>query len=962
MPAGKLTFDITGLSNGASVSLNLDVSSASGYSDFYARMDGYGYTFWQSIPATAAALDATRTRLSFSIQDGGFFDADGAANGSISVRGGPVIDYANLLVRENNSYIGQFAPKLLVTDTILGSLVYSITGGAEKDYFTIVPGTGNLLSDGFTPNFENLGPGTSRDALGRPVYTLTISIRGTAAGSASKSYTTAVHVLNDPGTDGLITNLGGDVIPYGPASEWRTMPLDRGAAAGDVAAVLAPGATASFYGNVLTITEEIGTRSGYFASYAEAVTVNSGAPYNEGGPVRLVSPPLDVADVVDPYYGVDGGPLVIRFSYVNGSYNTTASAVVNALMYSLDDNDGDHMFAFRYASSNGSTKSETHWTSLVQQHTDLAVLAPSAGSLSPNYAGNVLNYSVNVTYATSAMTLTALGFDPYAAITVTNGVNVCPSGVCNLAVGSNALHVTLQPAYFDTTPTTYNVTVVRAPQSADATLSALELSAGTLTPDFVTSTNAYTVAVEYDVASMTVTPTVNDAAAIYTVTDVSGACAVNACALAVGDNPITVTVQAENGTLNDYVVVVARANSTDASLSALALSAGVLSPAFDPGTTDYSVNVSYSVSSIVLTPTANFGGANWVVAGASGTCAASGCLLVEGGNTFTVTVTAADGVTVREYVIGVERASLNTPTPGAALTRTPTRTPSPTVTRTPTRTATPTRTPTVPGAPTATRTTTPSRTTTPTRTPSLSPTPAPPVVGELMPRFGPPTGGLPMTLLGNHLSGVTTFKIEGTDVPFTVVGNTRLNFTLPPGAAGLAADVQVVSPGGSVTARDVFTYITTYTGTLNAETGGVVTTTARVMTFTVPPQGTYGFMGVGYDPVNPPKQTPLDKIFAVVRMFAHYKNVPAETLLAAIYMEAKANPASLGDEMRMALFRYVEGGAARGGATAGNWVLVPGEYDSATGRFTAEIKDMGVYALGAVNLRQYWMPVLPRLR
>ena len=220
-----------------------------------------------------------------------------------------------------------------------------------------------------------------------------------------------------------------------------------------------------------------------------------------------------------------------------------------------------------------------------------------------------------------------------------------------------------------------------------------------------------------------------------------------------------------------------------------------------------------------------------------------------------------------------------------------------------------------------------------------------------------------MTLLGANLGGVTTLRVEGTDVPFEKQGNARINFTMPPGAAGLKADLQLVAPYGSVTASDVFTYVTGQTNTVPAETGGVITTTARVLTFTVPPQGTVGFMGVGYDPVKPPKLTPLDKIFAVVRMYAYYNNLPAEKVLETLYMEVKANPASLGDGMRMALFRYVEGGAARGGAAAGRWVLVPGGvYDPATGSFTAPIDDMGIYAVGATRLWQYWMPMMPQTK
>jgi hypothetical protein len=954
MPVGGLEIPVTGLSNGAVVTFYLDAPSASNLSDFHALMAGYGYTFWVSQNSSIGVLDATRTRLTFAVRDGDLYDADGATDGKITLIGGPTMNYQNLFIRENNAYVGQFAPKILYTETVIGPPIYSINGGASSADFEIVPGTGQLFTIG-TPDYEN--PNTGRDSLGRPVYTITIGVRGATAGSAAKEYTVNVRVLNDPNTNGLIIDLGGDILPYGPQNEWRTMFLDRGPATGEDPAVLAPGPTASFFGNVLTVSQEYGPRSGSYATYSPAVSVGGGASYSGGGTVRLeaVSPPMDVATVSSAAdsQGVDGDPLVINFDKILASYNSTAGPVVNAMMYAVGD-DGDRLFAFRYATSGGAAKSETHWTGLVQQRTDLTVFWPSNGELTPDFAGDVFDYDVRVPYAVGALTVTALAYDPYASVVVTNGLNACPSGVCTLAVGENVIRAVLQPAFFDPAPTTYTMTVVRDPQSSDATLSALELSAGALTPDFVSSTLAYTAAVEYETTAVIVTPTVNNAGASYTVSNASGACPANTCALAVGDNPITTTVRAEDGALRDYVVVVARAKSSDASLSALALSNGALSPTFAPGTTDYSVNVPYTISSIALTPTVNFVGATYVVAGASGACASARCTLAEGDNAITVTVTAADGVTVREYLINVERASLYTPTPGPTLTRTPTRTP------TPTRTATPTRTPTTGPTRTPTRTPAATRTSTPTRTPTATATPAPPVVSDLMPRFGPPAGGLPMTLIGNHLAAVNTLRIEGTDVPFTKMSNTRISFTMPAGAPGLAADLQLSSAGGSVTARDVFTYLLAQTSTLQAETGGVVTTTARTLTFTVPPQGTYGFMGVGYDPVNPPKLTPLDKIFAVVRMFAFYKNVPAESLLAAMYMEAKANPASLGDEMRLALFQYIEGTAARGEAASGKWVLVPGgKYDPVSGRFTVPIKDMGIYALGAVNLRQYWMPIVP---
>lgn len=93
--------------------------------------------------------------------------------------------------------------------------------------------------------------------------------------------------------------------------------------------------------------------------------------------------------------------------------------------------------------------------------------------------------------------------------------------------------------------------------------------------------------------------------------------------------------------------------SSDASLSALSLSAGGaavdLSPSFSSTTTAYKANVANSVTSVTVAATAADAGA--VIAG---TGAAS---LSVGANTITVDVTAADGATKSSYTITVNRAS-----------------------------------------------------------------------------------------------------------------------------------------------------------------------------------------------------------------------------------------------------------------------------------------------------------------
>ena len=96
--------------------------------------------------------------------------------------------------------------------------------------------------------------------------------------------------------------------------------------------------------------------------------------------------------------------------------------------------------------------------------------------------------------------------------------------------------------------------------SSDATLSALTLSQGSLSPSFVSSRAAYNAGVIHATSSITVTPTVNDPGATVTVNGAPAATPVN---LAVGANAIPVVVTAQDGvTTQTYTVTVHRATAT----------------------------------------------------------------------------------------------------------------------------------------------------------------------------------------------------------------------------------------------------------------------------------------------------------------------------------------------------------------------------------------------------------------
>ncbi|MGH7021401.1 MAG: cadherin-like beta sandwich domain-containing protein, partial [Brevundimonas sp.] len=150
----------------------------------------------------------------------------------------------------------------------------------------------------------------------------------------------------------------------------------------------------------------------------------------------------------------------------------------------------------------------------------------------------------------------------------------------------------------------------------------------------------------------------------------------------VSENLITTTSPAGTGTVDITVTTPSGTSaisaadqftylSSNATLSALALSSGTLSPVFDAGTASYTASVSGATTSITVTPTVADADATVTVNGVSLTSgSASGAIALNvGSNTITTVVTAQDGTTTRTYTTTVTRAaplSLNVPATSAA--------------------------------------------------------------------------------------------------------------------------------------------------------------------------------------------------------------------------------------------------------------------------------------------------------
>jgi len=294
-------------------------------------------------------------------------------------------------------------------------------------------------------------------------------------------------------------------------------------------------------------------------------------------------------------------------------------------------------------------------TSAVAGSVALTTAQASSTSLTSTFIRTDAGSTTKIVKYSSGATASTANFD--AAVDLTSGTTI--------TVSTGDYFIIKVTAENGTTVNYYRVNVILA--SNDATLSALTLSAGALSPTFASGTTSYTLSVANSVSSTTVTPTRTQANATITVngTSVNSGSASGAIALSVGLNTITVIVTAQDGTTTGtYTVNVTRAASNVSTLSALALSSGTLSPTFASGTTSYSTSVANAVTSITVTPTRTEANATITVNGTAVTSgSASGAISLNVGlNPITVVVTAQDGTTTSTYTVNVTRAVSNVST------------------------------------------------------------------------------------------------------------------------------------------------------------------------------------------------------------------------------------------------------------------------------------------------------------
>lgn len=161
----------------------------------------------------------------------------------------------------------------------------------------------------------------------------------------------------------------------------------------------------------------------------------------------------------------------------------------------------------------------------------LSTLTVSVGDLSPAFSSDVTSYTLSVPYGTSTVEVDARTTDANASVT--------GDGTINVSSGSATVSVVVTAEDLTTT-STYTIEITVSAPSTDATLSALTVSQGTLSPSFSSDVTSYTLSLPSGTTSVDVAATATD--------ENASATGDGTIDLTSGSVTVSVVVTAEDGT------------------------------------------------------------------------------------------------------------------------------------------------------------------------------------------------------------------------------------------------------------------------------------------------------------------------------------------------------------------------------------------------------------------------------
>ncbi|MEW9701822.1 cadherin-like beta sandwich domain-containing protein [Paenibacillus sp. SI8] len=294
-------------------------------------------------------------------------------------------------------------------------------------------------------------------------------------------------------------------------------------------------------------------------------------------------------------------------------------------------------------------------TRAASNNANLGALTLSGGvALNEQVDPNTANYTASVGNEVTAITLTPIGADPKATVTV-NGK--AASEAVGLNVGSNEILIVVT-AEDGMTKKVYKVTVTRLSNNTD--LKELLINMGKYTKNLTEDITKgdYATSVTNAVYSVNVTAVVYDPKSTLQVngnTILSGVPS-EAIQLAEGTNDINITVIAEDRTPKNYKVTITR--NGNAELKGLIVSGVNLSPPFNLEELSYAGKVPYEVSSTTVTASVYDSNATLFINGkhVPTGIASSPIDLLVGLNKIPVVVTPKVGGAPQVYTIEITRS------------------------------------------------------------------------------------------------------------------------------------------------------------------------------------------------------------------------------------------------------------------------------------------------------------------
>lgn len=327
---------------------------------------------------------------------------------------------------------------------------------------------------------------------------------------------------------------------------------------------------------------------------------------------------------------------------------------------------------------NGNTKTYIITVNRLSDDDNLSALTVTPGALSPAFASNILNYTVDVAIDVTDVTVTATKSDPNAVL---SGSIADPgagqaTGQATISLGGpgTATPISITVTSPNGNSKTYTITVNRA-ASGNNNLSALTVKVDASSPNLITNfspnTLAYTVDVATGVASVIVTATLQDTNATMEISN-QGTSSGQDRDISLGapgsSTNVDILVTAPNGNQKTYTITINRAASSDSTLSDLTVASDTapldLTPAFNPNQLTYTVDAAATDNVIVSATKAD---PNAVMSVLGSVIAAAGTptgqvTIFPPETSVEITVIAQDQLSTTMYTITVNRSSA-TPTP-----------------------------------------------------------------------------------------------------------------------------------------------------------------------------------------------------------------------------------------------------------------------------------------------------------